>query len=215
MPTPTKRRAAARTKPVKSKTVADEVDDIDEDAPEAVVEETPKKKTRVRKTSKKVEPEPEPEDDEDLEDDDDEDEAPAPSKSKSKKEPAKKAPAKAEPKYGTKWLAEHLSEKLGREIASYDLRAVLRRMARKGELDREIGSTRERYEFEGAKDPVVKRVLETIKSGAIDKDKKEKLAELKAKKAAGKKGKKAAEEPEEELEDDVEDLDDEEDDDDE
>lgn len=202
------RRAPARSKTKPAKPVETEIDELDEDAPE-VVEETPAKKTRTRKTAAKKKPEPEPVDEDDESDDeDDEDEAPAPVKGK--KAAAKSAPKREEPKYGTKWLAEYLSEKLGREIASYDLRAVLRRMARNGELDREVGATRERYSFGGAKDPVVKSILETVKSGAIDKDKKAKLEELKAKKA---KGKKKVEEPEEELEDEVEDLDDDEDDD--
>lgn len=200
------RRAPARTKAAKPKQVVDEIDELEEDAPE-VVEEAPKK-TRTRKTPAKKVVEEEP-DDEDLEDDEDEEPAPAKVKKTAKAKPTAK---KAEPKYGTKWLAEYLSEQLGREIKPFELRAVLRKTARDGEYDREIGQTRERYEFAGPKDAIVKSILAKFKSGAVAADKKAKLAELKAKKA---KGQKAAEEPEEELEDDVEDLDDDDEDDDE
>lgn len=216
MPTKTAtRRAPARTKAAKPKPVADEIEELEEDAPEVVEEEAPKAK-RTRKTAapakrtKKVVDE-EPEEDEDLEDDDEEEEAPAPAKGKkAKAAPAKEAakPKREEPKYGTKWLAEYLSEQLGKEIKPFDLRAVLRKMANAGDLDREVGATRERYSFGGPKDPVVKNILARLKSGELDKAKKEKLAELKAKKAAKAKAK---EEPEEEYEDDVEDLDDEDD----
>lgn len=199
------RRAPARSKKPASKPVVDEIDELEEDAPEVAEEAPPAKKTRTRKTAAKakkvVEEEPE---DEDL--DDEEDEEPAPAKGKKAAKPA--SSKKAEPKYGTKWLAEYLSEKLGKEVKPFDLRAVLRKMAAAGELDREVGATRERYSFGGPKDPVVKSILEKFKSGAVAADKKAKLQELKDKKA---KAKKAAEEPEEELEDDVEDLDDDED----
>lgn len=211
MPTKTAtRRAPARTKAAKPKPVADEIDELEEDAPEVVEEEAPKKRSRktaaAKKPAKKVVDE-EPEDDEDLEDDDTEDED-EPAKPKAKT--TKKAPPKREePKYGTKWLADYLTEKLGKEVKAFDLRAVLRKMANAGELDREVGTTRERYSFGGPKDPVVKSILEKFKSGAVAADKKAKLQELKDKKA---KAKKAKEEPEELEEDDVEDLDDEDDD---
>lgn len=209
------RRAPARKKPTPAPEV-EEIDELTEDEPEgAVEEETPKQKRRSPAKRKKA-PEPEPVDedeDDDLEDEDEEEEEPAPKKgkAKAKAKTEKAAPRREEPKYGTKWLAEHLSEKLGREVKSYDLRAVLRRMARRGELQREIGATRERYSFGGPKDPVVKTILEQFTSGAVDKDKKEKLAGLRKNKG---KSKKAAEPEPEELEDEVEDLDDEEDEDD-
>jgi hypothetical protein len=207
MSTKTTRRAPARTKAAKPKPVADEIEDLEEDAPEEVVEETPKKTRRTpAKRVRKAAPEPVDEDDEDASEDDDEElEEEAPKKTSAKKAP----PKREEPKYGTKWLAEVVSEKIGREVASYDLRGILRKLARDGKIERTIGETRDRYVFKGAKDPVVKLVVDMIKSGAAAKDKKEKLAGLKSKSAKAKAAK--AQEVEEDFEDeDVEDLEDDE-----
>jgi hypothetical protein len=196
------RRAPARTKAAKPKPVADEIEELEEDTPEEVVEDTPK---RVRKApAKRVRkaPEPEPVDEDEDEDEDLEDEEPEEKPAKAKKVP----PKREEPKYGTKWLAEVVSEKVGREVASYDLRGILRKLARDGKIERTIGETRDRYVFKGPKDPVVKLVVDMIKSGAAAKDKKEKLAGLKSSKS---KAKAKAEEVEEDFEDeDVEDLED-------
>jgi hypothetical protein len=204
MPTKTTRRAPARTKAAKPKPVADEIEDLEEDTPEEVVEEAPKKARRAPAKRVRKAPEPEPVDEDEDEDDELEDEEPEEKPAKAKKAP----PKREEPKYGTKWLAEVVSERIGREVSSYDLRGILRKLARENKIERTIGETRDRYVFKGPKDPVVKLVVDIIKSGAAAKDKKEKLAGLKSK---SKSAKAKAQEVEEDFEDeDVEDLEDDE-----
>lgn len=228
---PPKKRVKAA--PAKPKAVEEEIDDLEEDD----VEEVPAPAKRIPATTKRKakKPAPEPEVDEDDEDEDDEEETPAPAK---KRRPAKKAkaapvedddddeaPAKAKrtpPKrapieFGTAWLAEHLEGKTGNTYTSYDLRVLLRKLAKNGVLDREVGVERARYEFSGPKDPVVIEIVKAVKSGAVEKSKKEALDKLKensaAKKAAGagpaKKKAKRAKPIVQEVEDD--DLDDEDD----
>lgn len=228
---PKKRVKAA---PAKTKAVEEEIDDLDEDD----VEETPapKKKAPAKKrVAKKPAPEPEPEeDDDDVEDE--EEEAPAPKKRRVKAKPvveddddeddeepakAKRTPPKRAPiEYGTSWLAQHLEAKTGTAYTPYDLRVLLRKLAKKGILDRQIGVERARYEFSGAKDPVVVEIVKAVKSGEIEKTKKEALDNLKekaaAKKAAAGQGpaKKKAKKPKvEEVEEDDVDLDEEDEDD--
>lgn len=92
-----------------------------------------------------------------------------------------KAEEAAEPK-GTTWLAEHINEKLGTEYTGYQVRILLRKLAKDGDIDRGEG----RYSFSGPNDTTVKQVLAAIRSGKADKAKDERLEALKAKKAATK-----------------------------
>lgn len=180
------------TKPAVEPT--DELDDIEEvlEDEDVEVEEAPapKKTTRTRRKAN-PEPEPEPEDDEDVEE-----EEPAPA---AKPKAKKAAPAEK----GTAWLVEHVNETLGTSLKTADLRVLLRKLAKAGKLDREVGTERSRYSFTGPKDAIVVAVVKAVKSGDLDKERKAKLDELKAKKAA-----KAAKV--EEADDEVEDLDDDE-----
>lgn len=106
-------------------------------------------------------------------------EAPAPRKRAAKKAPAKAAakPAKAEPAaessgYDTNWLVEHVNETLDTDHDSRSIRMVLRRLARDGELTREIGVDRGRWEFpKGANDPGVKKIIRAIQNGAVKEEK--------------------------------------------
>lgn len=120
---------------------------------------------------------------EDLDDDlelvDDEDEAPA----KSSKKKGKAAPVKAEKAestgMGAAWLAEYVNEELGTEYTAANMRVILRRMAADGDLEREVGTDRARYQFTGENDKIVKAVLKRVKSGEADTAKKERLAAAK------------------------------------
>lgn len=196
-------RTKRNTKPA---VVTDELDDIEEleidETPEVEEEEAPAPKKRARKATKKVVVE-EPEEDED------EDEEPAPVKKPAKKAAAKKAaPAKSDDaELGTAWLTEHVNETLGTSHTAFTLRGLLRKLAKQGKLDREVGADRSRYTFTGPNDVTVKSVIKAIKNGDLEKDKKEALDKLKEKSAAKRAAKKAAVEVDE---DDVEDLEDDE-----
>lgn len=179
-------------------------------------------KTTARRgaKTKAAAPPPEPEIDELDELDDDEveevEEEPAPKRG-GKKAPAKKSSTKpaAEskktkvdaPVYGTQWLADHVNAQLGTEYKTYDLRVLLRKMAKNGDLEREVGEDRSRYDFSGENDPIVKAVLKKLKSGELDKEKKEKLAALKGRKSKTGKSKDEDDEVGEELTDEDEDVD--------
>lgn len=102
--------------------------------------------------------------------------------------------------YGAKWLCEYISEQIGKEYTPASLRVLLRRLARSGELAREVGVDRGRYEFSGPNDPTVKTILKMVKEGAIEKEKADRLADVKEKKAAKKTAKAA--EPDDEDDDD-------------
>jgi hypothetical protein len=147
---------------------------------------------------------------EELEDEDDEvEEAPA---KKSKKTAASNGAD--EVSFGAIDLAAYASKKLGREIKTKDLRALLRKMARedKPRIDREvIPGNKSRYSWSGPEDPEVKRVLKALSGGEDTAQKKETLDKLKAKKAAeaaakqkaaGKKGKSSKKAPVEEDDED-------------
>lgn len=113
---------------------------------------------------------------------------------------------------GTAWAAEQVSTKVGQEISAYQLRIVLRRLAKNGTIEREEG----RYQFSGVNDPAIKAAVQAIKGGALKKDTEEGTSKAKAKstakKAAPKKTtpkrtrKAKVEEPAEEV-DELEDLD--------
>lgn len=138
--------------------------------------------------------------DDDLEELDDEDEperAPKAKKGAKKATPtkAKAGEAATSPKrspssgFDANWLATHVNETLepDTELTSRDIRMVLRRLAKDGVLEREVGTDRTRYDFpKGANDPIVKAVVKHIKSGALKAEKKANLDAVKAKGAARK-----------------------------
>lgn len=212
MPPRTRRTAPAKTKLA---AVPDEVDELEEDE----VEETPAPAPRRRRVAKKP-VEVVEEDDDDLEEDDeepapvkkpvrrrraadpvvedDEDEDDEPVAPVKKRAPAKAAvaakakPAAEAPQFGTAWLAEHIEAKTGKAYSPYDIRALLRKLAKNGTIDREVGVERARYSFKGAKDPVVVELIGMVNSGEIEAAKKASLDKLKEKAAAKAPAKKAA-----------------------
>lgn len=204
------RRAPAKKAPV----VEEEIEEDDE-------EEAPKPAARRgRKPAAKKAPEPEPEDEDDDEEYEGDAEVVAPTKrgrGRPKKDDA--APkAAAKPKsdsLGTPWLIEFITDKTGKEYSQFEMRTLLRKMAKDGEFEREVGSDRSRYVFTGVKDPIALAVLKHVKNGEIEAAKKESLEKLKAR-APKKVSKKAAaaevedddDDYELEDEDDVEELDD-------
>lgn len=115
--------------------------------------------------------------DDDLELIEDEYDAPAPKskKSKSPKAPAEKAEKADSTGYGASWLAEYVNEELDTDYTAAQMRVVLRKMAKDGDLEREVGTDRARYNFTGEKDPIVRAVLKRVKSGEADEAKKERL----------------------------------------
>lgn len=100
---------------------------------------------------------------------------------------AKPAPAPAateETIFGVGDVAELIQIRTGKVVKNRDLRTLLRKMARDGRLDREIvAGNRARWEFEGADDPRVEKILEAFEAGELDQDKAEKLQALKDRKA--------------------------------
>jgi hypothetical protein len=140
---------------------------------------------------------------EELEDDDAEETQPKSKKSKKSNDDVT---------FGAADLAKLLSEKTGKNVTARDLRTQLRRMARRGELDRDIvAGNKSRYSWSGPNDPEVKKIIKAVMSGEMEDAKKEQLAELKNRKAKkdAAKGKKAKKKPEvvEDEDDDDEDDD--------
>lgn len=122
--------------------------------------------------------------------DDVEDEpTPAPKTSRNAKvtKAAPKAAASAAPKseFDSNWLAEHVNEMCGTSYDSRAIRMLLRKLAKDGFLEREVGTDRSRYSFpKGANDPTVKAVVKAVKTGAVEAEKAEKIAAAQATKAA-------------------------------
>lgn len=76
------------------------------------------------------------------------------------------APAAEASGYNSAWLAEHVNEQTGSDYDARTMRVLLRRMAQDGDLDREIGADRGRYDFpKGAADPTVRKVVARVKRG--------------------------------------------------
>lgn len=177
--TTAKRRGAAKPKPVPAQEPeVDELEELEEDEVEETEEEV--EEPASKKTVKKT----------------------------SKKAAPAKAEKKAEaPTNGTQWLAEHVNKVLGTEYKAYDLRVMLRKLAKDGTLQREVGNDRSRYDFSGPNDPVVKAVIAKLRDGDLEKEKKAKLNALKDRKS--KKAKASTEDDEvgEELTDEDEDVD--------
>lgn len=105
---------------------------------------------------------------------------PAVTKQRRTAKPAAKPRANAI-EFGTAWLTDHISLKVGRDVTQFDVRAVLRKLANTGELKRVVGVDHNRYEFAGTTDATVKRVVGMFASGEAGKLKSDKLADLKAK----------------------------------
>lgn len=126
--------------------------------------------------------------------------------------------------FGASHLAALASKKTGKEYDAKTVRTLLRKMARSGELDREISpENRARYSWSGPKDPEVLKILAKIEGGAIEEARNEALGKLKKQKEAERAAKQAATEegapkakkkkaaPPPPDDDDVEDLEDDED----
>jgi hypothetical protein len=154
--------------------------------------------------------------DDDLEEMEDGDEDSAEAEADEKPKAKRTPPQRPKIEFGSPWLAAHVTEKTGETFDARSIRMLLRKLAKDGKLKREVGVTRERYEFSGPNDPIVKSVVAMINSGEAKAMKQEGLQKVKdnaaAKKAAAKAAKeKAAEdemesvEDEDDIEDDIED----------
>lgn len=163
----------------------------------------PTTRTRAAKPAEPVEPEEDFEeiegDEDDLEEieESDEDEAPVKSTKKAATKTGEtKAPAKPKIEFGSPWLAAHVTETTGENFDARGIRMLLRKLAADGKLKREVGVTRERYEFSGPNDPIVRQVIALITSGEAKAMKQAGLQKVKdaaaAKKAAAKAAKEAA-----------------------
>lgn len=182
---PAKAAAATKAKATKApakgkattKTVDEVVEELEivEDSTETdeapAIEEKPAKKGKAGKGKKNKDVEPEPDAEE------------------SDEKPKKKGPARPPIEFGSGWLVSYINEQCGTEYKAFDLRVLLRKMAKSKEIQRDVGEDRSRYEFTGPNDPVVKAVIKKVKAGDIDKAKKDSLAKLKES-AAKKKGNK-------------------------
>jgi hypothetical protein len=142
---------------------------------------------------------------EELDEDDAADEAPKP-KAKASKSTTPKAPAKPAIEFGSPWLAAYITENTDETYDSRGIRMLLRKLAKDGKLEREVGVTRERYQFSGPNDPTVKAVLAMVKSGAAKELKQAGLQAVKDKAAQKKAAAKAAPAPAEPDEMDDEDV---------
>lgn len=121
----------------------------------------------------------------------------------------KKGPTRPEIAFGTKELADHVNEATGSSYDAYQLRILLRKLAKDGVIERDDSTGRARYSFTGPKDPQVKAIVKAVKEGAAEKAKEERLEGLKEKRKASKSTKKAGKAPKASKEAEVE-LDDEE-----
>lgn len=143
---------------------------------------------KTKSTKAKSEPIEELDDDDleltDDDDADDEEAAPAPKAKKGK--PAKAAAPKRESTaLGAAWLATHVNDQLGTEYTPAQIRVILRKLAKDDEspVEREVGTDRARYAFTGENDKSVKAVVRAIKSGALDREKADRIAAARAAKA--------------------------------
>lgn len=142
------------------------------------------------------------EEDEDLEELEEVEEEPEEeSKPKGKRATTKAAPKTSAIEHGSPWLAAYVTEQTGEKLDSRSARMLLRKLAKDGKIEREVGVTRERYSFTGPNDPTVKAVLAMVKSGEAKAMKQAGLDKVKeqaaAKRAAAKAAKAQAEEDDE------------------
>jgi hypothetical protein len=103
------------------------------------------------------------EDDDSLELVDDEPEA-KPAKRTVKRAPGSGTP-RASNEFGASWLATHVNDTMGTDYTPANIRVILRKMAADGDLEREVGTDRARYQFNGENDPIVRALLKRVKSG--------------------------------------------------
>lgn len=110
---------------------------------------------------------------------------------------APKAKAKAKDEiWGVRNLIALIKAKTDVEYKPREVRALLRRMAGKGQIDREIvAGNKDRYSWTGPSDPEVKAIIKAVSSGDIEKAKKEALDKLKARKVEKDAEKAKAEKP--------------------
>lgn len=138
--------------------------------------------------------------DDDLTEVEEAEEAPKP---KAKRTP----PVQPTIEFGSPWLASYITEQTGESYDGRGIRMLLRKLAKDGIFNREVGVERARYEFTGPTDPTVVAVLAMVKSGAAKELKQAGLQKVKddaaAKKAAKAAAKAAAAEA---AEDDVEEM---------
>ncbi len=178
----TTRRAAAKPAP-EPEVVEDEFDEVEDDELEDVTEEDEVEETPAPKAKRAAKP---------------------------KTDGAPKAPAVRQPaiEFGSPWLAAYVTENTDETYDSRAIRMLLRKLAKDGALDREVGVTRERYTFSGPEDPTVVAVLEMITSGKAKELKQAGLQAVKDKAAAAKaaKAKAKAEAAEAEPEDEDDDM---------
>lgn len=102
--------------------------------------------------------------------------------------------ADAEPKapaseFTSAWLARTVTEQTGVDLDARGLRVVLRKLAKDGKIQREVGTDRTRYDFSGGlENPTVQAVIEAVKAPKAEKVAPAKVdAPAPAKKAAPKK----------------------------
>lgn len=83
-------------------------------------------------------------------------------------------------KFGTRELANYIEEEIGREYQPKELRVLLRKMARAGELDHEVKQGGgKRYSWDGPDDPEVQAILARVQGGEIEDARQEALDKLK------------------------------------
>lgn len=114
--------------------------------------------------------------------------------------PASTPKATASSAFGTAWLTSHINDTCGTTYDGRTVRGLLRKLAKEGVIQREVGTDKARYDFsEGAESTLVKAIIKRVSSGEIEDAKKAALDELKAKSAAKKAAKKAAADVDDEI----------------
>jgi hypothetical protein len=71
--------------------------------------------------------------------------------------------------FDSSWLAEHVTTVTGANLTARGARIVLRRLAQRGAISRNVGTDSSRYAFTGPDDPRVEAVIEEIRSEAAGK----------------------------------------------
>ena len=77
-----------------------------------------------------------------------------------------------------------MNEVTGSDYDARAIRMVLRKLARDEVIEREIGTDRSRYTFNGPTDVRVKAVIKSVRSGAVETAKSEGIEKAKATRAA-------------------------------
>lgn len=82
--------------------------------------------------------------------------------------------------FDSKWLAEHVTTVMGAKLTAREARIVLRRLAQRGVISRDVGTDSSRYAFTGPDDPRVAVVIEEIQSEAARKINRDKIVRTRA-----------------------------------